>query len=582
MNADGRRDSVNSVMGLSNVAAAIEGGDRWALAGRVVPMDGAGTDQRVAVVEGAKIAEVGDERLLGQVRDTGVPVAEADGGVILPGFVDPHAHVQASSRTVAEMVDVRAPGCPNVEAVLQRLRDQLHRADERGWLVAQGNLFYDQKLEDKRLPTLAELDAISRDVPIIIRAGGHTSVLNTKALEVSDVVAHAGEGGSGEGVIWRDSNGVPTGVVSELDTAMPLPEPTAEELKRELIDGVRELFTRYGTTSIGEISETVEGLRMMDEAVHDGEITARISVFLWAPGTVSIDQACDWEREIPLNSAPDAMRIRGMKLFADGGYSARNAAARTAYRAAYASKKGSRGVVNLNRRQVAAAMRRANEAGLQLAVHANGERAQDVVCAGVELAGASEDPLLRTRVEHAGNLITDDVTVENWRRAGIIPVPQPVFLYNFGDFFPLFLGPAGARGRFHFRRLLDDGWRISGSSDVWIGSEDRQTNPLFSVWCCLKRQTFLGEIVDPEQAITVDEALRMHTINAAHTLGVEDRLGSLEPGKLADIAVLAEDPREVDVDRLPDVPVEAVICNGKVAYTGDGDVESSDDGGRQG
>ena len=555
---------------LESVRGAIEAGGRWALAGRVMPMDGGSEDRHVVVIEGSEIAQVGDERLLGQVRDAGIPVADAGESIVMPGFVDPHAHVQASSRTVAEMVDVRAPGCPNIEAVLQKLRDDLHRADERGWLVAQANLFYDQKLEDKRLPTLAELDAVSRDVPIIIRAGGHTSVLNTRALEVSKVTGKAGEGGSGEGVIWRDSSGEPTGVVSELDSAMPLPEPTAAELKQELVDGVRELFTRYGTTSIGEISETVEGLQMMDEAISDGEIPARISVFLWAPGTVSIDQACDWERQLPLKSPREAMQIRGLKLFADGGYSARNAAARTAYRAAYATRKGSRGQVSLNRRQVAAAMRRANQAGLQLAVHANGERAQDVVCAGAELAGPPEDPRLQTRVEHAGNLVTEDVTVENWRRGGILPVPQPVFLYNFGDFFPIFLGPAGARGRFHFRRLLDDGWRLSGSSDVWIGSEDRQTNPLFSIWCCLKRQTFFGEIVDPEQAVSIEEALQMHTINAAHALGEEDRRGSLESGKLADIAVLARDPREVPVDELPEVEVDAVVCNGKVAYTGPG------------
>jgi predicted amidohydrolase YtcJ len=369
-------------------------------------------------------------------------------------------------------------------------------------------------------------------------------------------------------VVWRDSAGEPTGVVSELDSAMPLPEPTGEELKQEIADGVRELFTRYGTTSIGEISETVEGVRVMDEAISDGEIMARVSVFLWAPGTMTIDQACDWERELPLKSPREKMQIRGLKVFADGGYSARNAAARTAYRAAYASRKGSRGKVNLNRRQIAAAMRRANEAGLQLAVHANGERAQDVACAGVELAGTTTDPRLRTRIEHAGNLVTDEVTVENWRRAGILPVPQPVFLYNFGDFFPLFLGPAGARGRFPFRTLLDDGWRIPGSSDVWIGSEDGQTNPLFSIWCCLRRQTFFGEIVDPEQAISIEEALQMHTINAAHTLGEADRRGSLKSGKLADIVVLERDPREAAVDEIPEIAVEAVICNGRLAYSG--------------
>ena len=553
---------------LDTLRRPMESGERWALAGRVLPLDRRRADQRVVLVEGKTIVEVGDQRLLEELRRSGVAMADVGDAVVMPGFVDPHAHVQATCRAVTEMVDARAPGCPNVEAVLQRLSDERGRADESGWLVAQANLFYDQKLEDKRLPTREELDAVSREVPIIIRAGGHTSVLNSRAFEVSDVTRYVGlSGSSGGAVIWRDSAGEPTGVVSEVDELLPLPEPTPEQLKDELRRGMHELWTRYGTTSIGEISETTEGLRLMDEAIHDGEIPARVSAFIWAPATLSFEAALDHERELPLRSPRESMHVHGIKLFADGGYSASNAAARTAYRAAYASRRGSRGKVNLNSRLVAAAVRRANAAGLQLAVHANGERAQDSVCAGVALAGASDDPLLQTRVEHAGNLVTEDVTIENWRRAGILPVPQPVFIYNFGDFFPVLLGPSAARGRFPFRRLLDEGWPITGSSDVWIGSELRQTNPLFSIWCCLRRETFFGEVIDPDQAVTIEEALEMHTIDAARTLGEESRRGSLEPGKLADIAVLERDPREVPVEALPDLAVDAVVFDGRLVHT---------------
>src|SRR5262249_30391020 len=155
--------------------------------------------------------------------------------------------------------------------------------------------------------------------------------------------------------------------------------------------------------------------------------------FLWVPGTMSLEQACHWEDFLTLASPPERMRIVGIKLFADGGYSARNAAIRMAYRKPHALYPGSKGKVNLTRRQIAGAVRRVNAAGLQLAVHTNGERAQDVVCEGLRLAGPSRDSRLRTRLEHAGNVVTTDATVANWRRADILPVPQPVFLYSFGD-----------------------------------------------------------------------------------------------------------------------------------------------------
>jgi predicted amidohydrolase YtcJ len=464
------------------------------------------------------------------------------------------------------MVDCRAPRCRTVADVLDTLRDNLWRAEDSGWLVGQGNLFLDQKLEDKRLPTREELDSVSRDVAIVLRAGGHTSVLNSKGFETSDVVRYAGqEGMMGGAVIEVDDGGRPTGVISELDKVLPLPQPSVEALREEIRDGARELFTRYGVTSVGEISETLAGLHLMDDLVRAGELPIRFSVLLWAPGTMSFEEAVDWERHLTLSCAAQDMHVRGVKMFADGGYSARNAAARTPYVEKYAVSKGSRGQINLSSGRVADAVRRTRERGLQLAVHANGERAQDEVCAGVLAAGGAADGL-PTRIEHAGNLVTTTATVDAWREAGILPVPQPVFLYNFGDFIPVYLGEAGRQGRFPFRTLLDDGWKLSGSSDVLLGSELRQTNPLFSIWCCLKRETFLGEIVDPDQRITLDEALELHTINAALALGQEDERGSITAGKLADLVVLAESPYEVDVDHLPDIEVDSVVVGGRAAY----------------
>lgn len=541
--------------------------EKWALAGDIVTMDAHKPRARVVVVDGDRIVDVGGDELLNEVRRAGLRVVDVGGRTVLPGFVDPHAHVEIAARALTEMVDCRAPRCSSVADVLDTLRDNLSRAEESGWLVGQGNLFLDQKLEDKRLPTREELDSVSKDVAIVLRAGGHTSVLNSKGFEVSDVVRYAGrEGMMGGAVIERDAAGHPTGVISELDKVLPLPQPDPEQLHRELKAGVRELFTKYGVTSVGEISETLTGLHLMDDLVRSKELPIRLSVFLWTPGTMTFDEATDWQKHLSLRSGEHWMNVRGIKMFADGGYSARNAAARTPYVAKYAVRKGSRGKINLSSTRVAAAIRRTRELGLQLAVHANGERAQDAVCAGVVAAGPVDDPAVQTRIEHAGNLVTTEMTVDAWREGGILPVPQPVFLYNFGDFFPVYLGEPGRRGRFPFRALIDEGWKLSGSSDVLLGSEERQTNPLFSVWCCLKRETFFGEIIDPEQRITIGEALEMHTINAALALGQEQTRGSITPGKLADLIVLAESPYQVDIDHLPDIAVDSVFVGGTLAY----------------
>jgi predicted amidohydrolase YtcJ len=537
------------------------------LAGDVRTMDASQPRARVVVIEGERIVDVGGVELLSQVGEAGVRVVDVGDRTVLPGFVDPHAHVEIGCRALTEMVDCRAPTHKTVSDVLQTLRDNIWRAEESGWLVGQANLFFDQKLEDKRLPTREELDSVSEDVAIVIRAGGHTSVLNTKGFEISDVVDYAGkEGMMGGAVIEVDSAGQPTGVISELDKVLPLPQPDQEALRRELRQGARDLFTKFGVTTVGEISETLTGLETMDDLIRGNELPLRFSIFLWTPGTMSFDDAIEWEKHLRLQADEDWMSVRGVKMFADGGYSARNAAARTPYVEKYAVTKGSRGQINLSASRVAEAIARTRALGLQLAVHANGERAQDEVCAGVLKIGPTDDPRVQTRIEHAGNLVTTPDTVDAWRRAGILPAPQPVFLYNFGDFFPVYLGEPGRQGRFPFRALLDEGWKLSGSSDLLLGSEERQTNPLFSVWCCLKRETFFGEIIDPEQRISLDEALRMHTINAAAALGVERERGSVTSGKLADLVVLAEDPYRAEVDRLPAIAVDAVFVGGRLVY----------------
>jgi predicted amidohydrolase YtcJ len=171
--------------------------------------------------------------------------------------------------------------------------------------------------------------------------------------------------------------------------------------------------------------------------------------------------------------------------------------------------------------------------GLQLAVHANGDRAQEWLCDLVQELGGASSGRTRMRIEHAGNFLPRPQTTAAWARAGIIPVPQPVFIYTFGEYFPDYLGTPGRIGRFPFRTLINDGWRLSGSSDVWIGSEREATNPLFSVWCCLARQTYSGEVIDLDEAITLEQALRMHTLDAAATMGEDDIKGSLAPGKFS-------------------------------------------------
>jgi len=519
-----------------------------------------GTSPDALAVDGETIAAVGRSGELIAARDE--PALDFGDRVLMPGFIDVHAHYEVAARTRYATVDCRAPGCETVADVLDVIRDGAERSDN-GWVVGQGNLFLDQKLADRRLPTRAELDAVSSDCAVALRAGGHITVLNSRALALAGIdesYAPPKASVTGQPIVERDQDGRLSGVVKEMDNLLPLPPMDGAALKRALHEGAFELFTRHGVTSIGEITETIAGLNAMDELVAEDELPIRVAGYLWVPGTAPLEHAC--QNRLQFRAPAQRLAIRGIKLFADGGFTAASAAVKRPY----AIDPCSHGTLAVTQDYIRDVVTMAAAAGLQLAVHANGERAQELVCDGVIEAASSCAFPLAPRIEHAGNFLPDRGLTERWREAGIIPVPQPVFIFTLGEFIPTYVGDYGHHGQFPLRALIDDGWSLSGSSDVWIGSEQRQTNPMFSIWCCVERRGFFGNPIEPEQAISVDEALWMHTAGGARVLGHEDVKGTLEEGKLADVIVLAQDPRKVPGATLADVDVDYVFVSGRCVY----------------
>lgn len=535
--------------------------DAIVLSERLLTMDaGAAPADGFAVVDG-RIDHMVRRSEVEQLRGERTEILDFGARVVMPGFVDAHAHAEDVCRDEFGTVDCRAPECATVDDVLEVLANAAAETEPGRWIVGQGNLFFDRKLRDRRFPTREELDRVSRRHPIGIRAGGHLSLLNSAALEAAGIArgyVPPPESTTGRPVVDCDAHGEPSGVVKEMDSLLPYPGLSDAEVEQALAQGLRRKFTAHGVTTIGEISGTVQGIDAMDRLARRSELPVRMRVYLWAPGTVSFDRAIAWRSELPLRSPAEMLAIRGLKLFADGGFSARNAAVKCPY----AGTHDHRGEIALTEELVGEALSRTADAGLQLAIHANGNRAQEWLCAALERHGGSPDGPLRTRIEHAGNFLPDRETDELWARANVIPVPQPVFLYNFGDYFADYLGEYGERGRFPFRTLLDDGWRLSGSSDVWVGAEREQTSPFFSVWCCVARTSFAGRVIDAHEAITVEEALRMHTLDSAWVLGEDAEKGSLTPGKLADFIVLDRDPRTAAVEDLRAFPVAQTYVGG--------------------
>jgi predicted amidohydrolase YtcJ len=522
------------------------------------------TSARAMKVRGGQIAAVSAREDL--TADT---VYDFGDRVVLPGFCDPHSHAEVAAAT-QEMVDLRAPQHGSISDVLDEisLAVAAGKGGEAKFLVAQANLFFDQKLAEGRYPLLTELDSVTRDHAIAIQAGGHVTILNSKAMELAEIGRFkTGESGvSGQAVVEMGDDGLPTGVVSEIDGYLPIPQPSEADFERLISQAFHDLYTRFGVTSLGEISHTPESLAAMSRVAGSSK-SLRVDVALWVPYTLGLDDLVDWRSKLSSVKESEFFHVAGVKMFCDGGYSAHNAATLTPYLPEFSVEPNSYGQLAMTREGIAAAVVLADQAELQLVVHTNGERAQVELAEGVVAALEAGHGRRPVRSEHAGNLNTSDMTTDAWRRAGLVPVSQPVFLYNFGDFIPRLLGEPAEHGQFNFRRLLDDGWHMCGSSDYLLGSEVGQSNPLFGVWCAVKRQGFGGDIIEPDQRVSVDEGLRMHTIYAAEAMGIDGSRGSLEAGKAADFVVLDKSPFGLRTeDELLDILVDNVFVDGVLVH----------------
>ena len=221
-----------------------------------------------------------------------------------------------------------------------------------------------------------------------------------------------------------------------------------------------------------------------------------------------------------------------------------------------------------------------HRAGLQLRMHTNGDRAIKQLIDAFETvfgipAGVGDDSSFRHRAEHVGNvLLRDDLTISRLASAKILPVPNPAFIYSVAEFVAPYLGPERSHPSFRFRTLLDAGFRVPGSSDC-TGTDPWLVNPMFGIWCMVNRRTYSGELLEPEEKVSVAEAICIYTYNSAYAEFQEEVKGSIEEGKLADLVVLDRDPITAPEETLKDIRVDQTWVDGKLVFSRDPNKESS-------
>ncbi|QQC91775.1 amidohydrolase [Streptomyces alfalfae] len=473
-------------------------------------------------------------------------VIDLQGATVLPGFIDAHVHL---AWTGLKESTLSIAGHTRVDDVLAVVEEAAAAQTSAGaWLDLVG---YDQRALGRHL-TAAELDQVGHGHKVyILHDSGHGCVVNSAVLDLLPADLPHENGFLAEGA---------------MGAARALRLPYSQQELAEAIGRAARTCLSEGITACAEagIGGTLFGhspveLGAYQLAREQGLLPLRTQLMVSADRLhpVAAHAADGMPRALDLGLrsgfGDDRLSVGALKIYTDGGMMARTAALSGPYEGL-----GHTGQLQDDPDTLANTIADGHLAGWQLAVHAIGDRAADIALDALERAQRLRPrPGARHRIEHAGLIRPDQLP--RFAQLGLSAVVQPNFLRYFGDDYAAIMGEARAPWLYRGKAFLDHGVPLVGSSDRPVADG----SPLRAVQFMVERTSESGQVIGPAEAITVDEALYAYTVAGAHACHWERNLGTLTPGKRADLTVLADDPRSVDVSRIGDIEVVATYLDGR-------------------
>ena len=523
--------------------------------GRIYTADRAGSWVGAVAVHDNRFFAVGSEEEVRAQVPGGTPELDLGGRTATPGLIDAHNHFLQTAESLT-WLDARYPDVSSVADLLRLVAGAAAGKSPGQWIYAFG-LNY-AKLSDGRMPTRWDLDQVSGDHPVLVHhISGHHALVNTLALQT-----RAGQnpvdpkGGS----FLRDARGQVNGWC--LDAAMGIVVPIAVDIgdhgpnihfeveMSKLVDALEEGSREYlsvGLTTVCDAQVTRRELAAYREGYRQGKLGIRV---VCMPLSHQLDALLATGVAGPLGD--DWLSLGPMKFYSDGALSGGTAC----FREPYGESGEFAGIHYHTPEELKSLVGRAQADGWQVGIHAQGDQAITMSLDAIEAGLRGSDG--RHRLEHAGYPIEELDRIE---RLGVVTVNQPGYLYDFGD---TFLSQLGSRAHhlLPLRTQVDRGISVVLSSDSFVTTY----RPLHHIAAAVNRKTQSGQLIGADQALTVEEAVRGYTIEAARSMFAEDRVGSVEVGKLADLVVFEEDPFSVPNETLADVGIAMTVLGGNVVY----------------
>jgi predicted amidohydrolase YtcJ len=526
--------------------------------GNIMTMDDSSPNAEALAIQFGRIYRLGETWEIEKTADEKTEVIDLKGRTVLPGFIDSHNHFCLYAMLTDQADCRRTAGCLRSEDVLEALRIKAKKTPPGGWVMGWGYAPY--LLDDKKELTRKELDGITRDHAIcLVHVSIHGAVLNSRALGELGFNKNTPDPMGGK--IHRDSDGNPNGIISESAFMGPLffysPSIYTKIMDGYDRDGKMQMMERcarrhhqLGIVGVHDPFVDAQTLGIYQEAVELGNFRFRINAYIsnhWSAPLISA--------ALRRGFGSDWLKIGAIKIFLDGGMSSRTAAVFEPY----VGENGGTGILNYDQGGINEEILKFDRAGYQISVHAQGDRALDMLLRAFERTMKQGNPL-RHHIVHAGNLTASQI--DRLEDLGLYIVSQANFFSLLGDGFIEAYGPIRSQNLYRFNTFLSRGIRLALSSDCPVADP----NPFVGVRDAICRKTGSGLDFGPSERINAEQAFPLYTREAAYISFEENERGTLSEGKFADLIAVDRDPMQVSPGEMADCEVELTIVGGKVVY----------------
>lgn len=550
---------------LALTGAAVDGAleelapDLILLNGTVLTFDGQDSLVQAVAIKNGRILAVGSDNHIGKLAGDETEIIDVGGRLVLPGFVDAHSHTTGVPPDYLDLY-----GATSIAEIVEAVRKKTEVTPKGEWIVGSGTFMVysgwdDTRLKEQRWVTRQDLDPVSPDHPVLlIKDGGHAVVLNSYALQRAGITKDTPDP---KGQIARDpETGELTGAILKLATEVTselLPPLTEEQRVKAALNASRQLL-RMGTTTVADASSTAETIPIF-LAMYEKSQEQLVSTVLdpVIPVGEGLERSLEFVRSwhVTTGFGNEQLKLGSLKIFVDGGVTSRTAW----FSRPYKDQLDYYGIAEVDRDTLFAVVRAADARGWQLHFHTCGDAAAELVLQALEAAQKTNRSNGRRHLMTHLYVLSPD-QMERMRQLGVIAILQPNFVYALGEHMRAVLGEEQLAHLIPFRSLLEAGVPVALSAD------GHPQEPLYGVFAAAARETKNGHVLGPYEAVSVTDALRAYTRTSAYARFEEERRGSLEAGKLADLIVLDRDIRAVPASEIKEAQVLLTLKDGKVVF----------------